>query len=310
MASLAILLATYNNEAHVEALIDSILASDYRHFQLVVRDDCSSDGTPGLILPYAESDARVSVTLAKTQSGGAQNNFFRLLLDAPDCDALMFADADDVWLPDKIGKTVARMRSAEAEAGAGTPILVHGDLAVVDAELRTIAPSLFAYEKLSPERKSLKNLLCQNNVTGCTVMINRALRALVPAQPAHSVMHDWWLALVAAAFGRIEVIDEPLLLYRQHGDNQVGAYDARDPLLAAKKLSRTAHIREVYASMFAQASCFADVFADRLSPEQTALCRAYAALADKGKLGRIAALLRHGFYKNTLTRNLGQFLAI
>ncbi len=310
MASLAILLASYNNGAHIEALLDSILASTYRDFQLVVRDDCSSDNTAGLVSVCAKKDARVTLTRAQAQSGGAQNNFFRLLLDAPDCDYLMFADADDVWLPGKVEKTLARMQRAEAESGAQTPILVHGDLAVVDAELRTIAPSLFAYEKLSPERKSLKNLLCQNNVTGCTVMINRALRRLVPAQPAHSVMHDWWLALIAAAFGRIEVIGEPLLLYRQHGDNQVGAYNAHDPLLAAKKLSRTSRVKAVYAAMFAQAGCFADVFADRLTPEQTALCRAYAAMADKGKLGRVAAVLRHGFYKNTFPRNLGQFLAI
>ena len=310
MPSIVILLATYNSAAHLSALVDSILASDDPDFRLLIRDDCSTDSTPVLVDSYQRRDQRISVTLSDVQSGGAQNNFFRLLLDAPDADYLMFADADDVWLPDKISRTLDRMRACEAACGCSTPVLVHGDLTVVDAQLQVLAPSLFAYEKLSPQRKSLKNLLCQNNVTGCTVMINRALRQLVPAQPAHSVMHDWWLALIAAAFGHIEVINEPLLLYRQHGNNQVGAYNAHDPLLAAKKLSRTRHIHAVYNAMFAQAGCFAETFADRLSPSQLRICRAYAAMATQGKPGRIFSIIRYGFYKNTWVRNLGQLIAI
>src|SRR5699024_4749681 len=127
-------------------------------------------------------------------------------------DYLMFADADDFWLPDKVEKTFAKMREMEREAGTGCPILVHTDLAVADGSLRVIAPSLFRYEKLSPQRNSLRELLAQNNVTGCTVMINRALRKLIRQAPADAVMHDWWAALAAAAFGRIGVLDEPTIL--------------------------------------------------------------------------------------------------
>lgn len=310
MASVTILLATYNNEAHVAELLDSLLAQDFGDFRLDIRDDSSVDQTPGLLSVYEKRDARIHVDYGKQPSGSAQNNFFRLLLACPDSDYILFCDADDVWLPDKVRVTLARMQQAEAQYGRQTPLLVHGDLAVVDAALQPIAPSLFRYEGLSPARSSLRNLLCQNNVTGCTVMINRALRALVPQQPAHSVMHDWWLALIAAAFGHIEVIDRPLLLYRQHGDNSVGAYNAHDPLLAVRKLSRRDKVRAVYAAMFAQAGCFAETFREQLTPEQYRLCTEYAALADKGKFGRIASILRNGFYKNTLQRNIGQFIAM
>ncbi|MEA5051526.1 MAG: glycosyltransferase family 2 protein [Oscillospiraceae bacterium] len=307
MPDVTVLLATYNSEAYVAELIDSILANTYGDFSLVIRDDASADGTADVLRRY--TDARVSVTLSDTQSGGAKNNFFRLLL-ANDNDYLMFADADDVWLPEKIGKTRALMRSLEAQYGADTPLLVHGDLAVTDEKLRVLAPSLFAYEKLSPQRDSLKNLLVQNNVTGCTVMINRALRALVREQPAHCVMHDWWLALIASAFGHIGVLGEPLILYRQHGGNEVGAYDAGDLALAAKKLSRRAHMRAVYDGMFRQAGCFAATFRDRLSPAQYALCADYAAMLERKKAARVAAILKNGYYKNTALRNIGQFLAI
>ncbi|MEA4912513.1 MAG: glycosyltransferase family 2 protein [Oscillospiraceae bacterium] len=303
----SVLLATYNSAPYVLELVDSILAGEYRDFELLVRDDASTDETATILRGI--TDERVRVTVSDVQSGSAQNNFYQLLLGC-DNDYIMFADADDFWLPEKIGRTREKMRALEAQYGSDTPLLVHTDLAVADAQLNIIAPSLFAYERLSPRRDSLKNLLVQNNVTGCTVMINRALRALVREQPAHSVMHDWWLALCAAAFGHIGVVDEPLILYRQHGGNEVGAYDAGDLLASAKKLTRRARMRAVYASMFAQAGCFAETFRDKLTPAQYALCADYGAMAARGKAARIASVLKHGYYKNTLLRNLGQFLAI
>lgn len=307
MSSVTVLLATYNSAPYVEELISSILAQTHKDLRLAVYDDLSADDTVARVRAF--SDPRVKLVTADTQSGGAAHNFFRALLGETD-DYLMFADADDVWLPDKVEKTLARMQAMEQTYGKDIPLLVHTDLAVVDAHLKVIHPSLFTYERLSPRRKSLKNLLVQNNVTGCTVMINRALRSMVETEPASTVMHDWWLALIAAAFGHIGVVEEATMLYRQHGDNEVGAYNASDPIAAAKKLARVQRTKAIYRSMFAQAGCFADTFEDRLSAEQLKLCREYASFSEKNKIEKILSVLRHGFYKNTLERNLGQFLAI
>ncbi|MEG0752018.1 MAG: glycosyltransferase family 2 protein [Oscillospiraceae bacterium] len=307
-ASVCILLATYNNALHVGDLLDSLLSQTCGGFVLLVHDDCSSDGTREIV--EARRDPRIIFKQNERPSGGAQNNFFGLLRDCPDVDYIMFSDADDFWLPDKIERTLARMRLLEAERGRLTPLLVHGDLIVTDGSLNVIAPSLFRYERLSPERRELRQMLAQNNVTGCTVMINRALRALVPEQPKNSVMHDWWLALCASAFGEISVIKEPLICYRQHGDNEVGAYNADDLRTSALRLADSQRSSRIYNSMFAQAGCFADVFEDRLSEKDLSLCRAYAALADRSKFEKIVSVIRHGFYKNTLLRNIGQFLAI
>ncbi len=304
---ISILLAVYNNGAHLKTLIDSILAQSCADFRLYIRDDCSSDDSFAIASGY--TDPRVSAVRSDAPSGSACNNFFRLLLEHED-DYLMFADADDFWLPDKVEKTLAKMKELEKSQGKECPILVHTDLSVADGELKVTAPSLFRYEKLSPERNSLRELLAQNNVTGCTVMINRALRTLIAEKPAGAVMHDWWAALVAAAFGKIGVLYEPTILYRQHGGNSVGAYNAADPMLAAKKLANTAGTRAIYDAMFAQAACFAQTYKNRLTPQQYALCAAYGAMGQKGKFGRLATVFRYGFYKNTLVRNLGQLIAI
>ena len=308
MSKVSVLLATYNSEEYAAELIESVLLQTHKDLELIIRDDGSDDRTAELAAAFV-SDGRVRLLGNRERSGSAQNNFFRLLLSC-DGDYIMFADADDVWLPEKVEKTLERMKEQESFYGADTPILVHSDLSVASHDLSIISPSLFKYEKLSPERNSLRELLAQNNVTGCTVMVNRALRALVEKQPESSVMHDWWLALIASAFGKISVIYEPLMLYRQHGGNSVGAYDAGDLKASARKLSQREKTQKIHALMQAQAACFATTFREKLTPEQHALCLAYASLAKKNKLAKIATIVKYRFYKNTFLRNIGQFIAI
>ena len=308
MPKVSVLLATYNSGPYVAELIESILRQTHSDLELIIRDDKSDDDTATIAASFF-SDGRIRFIDGFERSGSAQNNFFRLLLSC-EGDYIMLADADDVWLPHKIEKTLERMREQESLYGADTPILVHSNLSVVSQNLSVIADSFFEYEKLSPERKSLRELLAQNNVTGCTVMINKALRLLVEEQPESSVMHDWWLSLIASAFGRISVIYEPLILYRQHGGNSVGAYNASDLRASAEKLSKRGRMKAVYASMEAQAACFAETFCSRLTSEKHELCLAYASLANKGKLARIATIFKYRFYKNTFLRNIGQLLVI
>jgi len=69
----------------------------------------------------------------------------------------------------------------------------------------------------------LNRLIVQNSVTGCALMVNRALLDRANPIPLEAVMHDWWLALVACAFGHIAIVSEPTMLYRQHDKNQLGA---------------------------------------------------------------------------------------
>lgn len=308
MPAISVILCTYNSEAYILPLVDSVLSGDFGDIELLVQDDCSSDGTVSILRSYG--DSRIRIRVNEKPSGSAAMNFMTSLLNWDTSPYVMFADADDYWEPDKISRTFARMKEAETRFGPDTPLLVHTDLSVVDRDLNEIAPSLWAYEKISPERTSLNQLLAQNNVTGCTVMINKALKDCLRDVPSSFVMHDWWLALCASAFGRIEYLREPLIRYRQHGDNSVGAYDAGSLTASAKKLANKEKVSRIYESMFAQADCFAEYYRDRLTPEQYDICKAYGSMSRKGKLSRWATVIRYGFWKNTLIRNLGQFLAI
>ena len=310
MQTLAILLATYNGEKYLAEQLDSLFAQSNADWRLVIRDDGSSDNTLDILQAYQRRyPDRIQLLDSQRRNLGATACFGELLLHTA-ADTLMFCDQDDLWQPMKIERTLQRMKALEEERGQQTPLLVHSDLRVMDRSLHIINSSFWHYEKLNARRgDSLVNLVVQNVVTGCTMMINRALRDLAIHLPPKAILHDWWLALVAAAFGKIAAISEPLTDYRQHGRNEVGAKAwgveyfldrARNPRDVRRRLRATQ----------TQAGEFARRYHDRLPPRTYEKLWGYANLSQRSFIARRAFLLRHGFLKSGLLRNLGLMLWI
>lgn len=307
---LDVLLAAHNGERFIAEQIESVLRQSDTDWFLRIRDDCSTDATLAIALDYARRHPdRISVEQRHENSGSARQNFLEML-SASRAPFVMFCDHDDVWHEDKIALTRAKMQTLEAEWGADVPLLVHTDLVVTDAALRVVAPSMMRAQQLDGSQSRLPRLLAQNVVTGCTVMVNRPLIDLADEPYDDVVMHDWWLALIAAAFGHIGFVDVPTVLYRQHGANVVGARPSRSP---AYKIGRLLDRRGVTRSLrdsVAQAAAFLSHFGARLEPEQVEMLQAFASIPQLGKPARIAVLRRHDLWKNTLVRRVGQLLYV
>jgi len=215
-----------------------------------------------------------------------------------------------VWLDDKVAVTLAAMHDLERRHGPGTPLLVHTDLTVTDADLQVTAPSLKHAQQLAGGETRLARIVTQNTVTGCTTMVNRTLAELVrpPFEPV--VMHDWWLATVAAAFGTLGYVDRPTVRYRQHGENVVGARPSRGLRYKVNRLLDREGVTESLTASYAQAAAFLAHFGPRLSPDQRALLADVASIPRLPKLARLCVLRRHGLWKNTVARRLGQLLYV
>lgn len=306
--SVDIALATFNGEKHLPALLESIRTQTWPNWNILARDDGSRDQTLG-ILRHSQAEQPGRIRLIEDTDGtlGPAANFSRLLENSQ-ADYIMLADQDDIWLPLKIEVTLKKMLELAAHSGCDTPLLVHTNLCLIGT---VQADSFWKYQHLNPNHGlTLKNLLTQNVITGCTVMVNRALLNLaLPVSPA-AVMHDWWLALVAAAFGQVGFINTPTVQYRQHGTNCLGAkpWTVKEIINTMRSERITLHGR--IQKTWRQAEAFHNRYTQTLPKKEKGILDAYIRLNSADPCRRRIEALRHGFCKNGLLRTLGFYWAL
>jgi hypothetical protein len=227
---------------------------------------------------------------------------------------IMFADADDVWLPEKIALLLKAMDAAERLADG--PVLVHSDLVVVDRTLRTIDGSFWHYAHIVSRDSSLQHVVARNPVTGAATMMNAALRCRMCPIPEGAALHDWWAACVASVTGRIIAVDTPTVLYRQHGRNALGArrpsstWSARQVLAQVPAaFGRTRHLRGDIAAGAKQAGALRQHLEARLEPADADFLAAYARIPEYSLLRRKVELARlYLRWQNGWIQNAGVLL--
>lgn len=299
--SVAILMATYNGEAYLRGQLDSILGQSSRDWQLYIHDDGSADATNQIIDEYCAANPTRIFRVEGAPTGGAKNNFFYLMrsVSAP---MYLFSDQDDVWLPHKIENT--RRKMAEIYQ-PDVPCMVYTELSVADERLNVVAQRMSEYQKLDCRTNTLSRLLVQNSVTGCTVMLNRCLRdeMLRVRHTENVIMHDWWGALIAAERGKIAFVEEPQILYRQHGDNSVGAKKLGMGYVT-QKLKSFDGIRQSLADTRRQAGELADSF----GMDDDSLVSRYAGIGSQGKIARLRFYAGNDIKKDGFVRRVGMTL--
>lgn len=298
-----ILLSTYDGKKYIKEQIESILNQTYKDWRLLIRDDGSSDRTLEIIEEYVKKlNGKMYFINDSDKHLGAAVSFFKLL-NYSTADYIMFCDQDDVWIADKIEITLNKMYTLE-KLYPDKPILVHSNLKVVDAFLKTIYESFWKYQKLNPNLKRLNNLLIQNNVTGCTVLINKKLKDLLKTVPGNAIMHDWWFALVASAFGFIDYIDEPLILYRQHGANDTGAKKYKITYFVSRVFKFNESIKS-NNKIINQGKEFYSIYGNMLTEKQKDIVYNFITLFEVGRFKRIYRIFKYKFFKYGFLRNFG-----
>ncbi|MHB8877671.1 MAG: glycosyltransferase family protein [Myxococcaceae bacterium] len=224
-------------------------------------------------------------------------------------DYVFLCDQDDVWKPSKLGSSLATMVELERRFGDEGPLLVHTDLIVTDERLRPLHPSMLAHQGLHHEAESpLEVLLVQNFVTGCATVVNRALLRLALPLPDSCPMHDWWLALCAAASGHLGFVPEPSVWYRQHSGNEVGAsgYWANLNPLHPVGRRRWARSGILAAAAIRQAADLHQRLLERGlgSDRARSTLSGFAGMSQQSPLARIRTLGRLGVHQQSQLRNL------
>ncbi len=309
-AKVDILLATYNGAAFLQQQLESLLAQTHQNWRLFVRDDGSSDTTVALLQDATKQHPERFYIVEDTKGSlGATRNFAELLLHST-AEYCMFCDQDDVWLPDKIDRSLNAMLRLEEQHGNTKPILVYTDLQLVDGDLVPFAPSYWGHLSINPrERQVWNRLLIDNIASGCTMLFNRALREKAKPIDQDAALHDWWFALVASLLGVTEPLEHSTILYRQHHKNVVGVgRDLSRSFTTMFGKSSFETTRKNLKKSQKQTAAVARRYAKELDPHTLHLLETFATLDTLQPLAQRLFLVRHSMLRIGLIKNLGLLL--
>ncbi|UUM58506.1 glycosyltransferase family 2 protein [Streptococcus suis] len=285
-----ILMSTYNGQEFLAEQIRSIQAQTFTDWVLLIRDDGSRDRTREIIADFAQQDSRIHLINPDSTENLGVIKSFHALVQYQRADVYFFSDQDDVWLPDKLQVTLETAQAYPADQ----PLMVYTDLKVVNQDLQVMNESMIRSQSHHANTELVQELT-ENTVTGGTSMINHALAELWTVTD-DILMHDWYLALLATAFGKLVYIDQPTELYRQHAENVLGA---RTLSKRFKKWIRPHVLFSVYWDLIRNSQKQAShLLALPLAPTDRNLVEAFVTIMDKSMPERYRILKTYGLRKN------------
>lgn len=219
---ISVALCTYNSSRFLQPQLESIVAQSRPPDELVVCDDGSTDRTREVVEAFARRAPFVTRLYVNQQTLGFTKNFERAI-GLCTGDLIALADHDDVWHLDKLRLLAAALR-AQPQVGG-----VFSDAELVDEQLRPLGHRLWEVTHFGPKERerfgsgaAFRLLLKRQVVTGATLCFRASFRNLILPIPSAAI-HDAWIALLISAVSELAVVEMPLIKYRQHAANQIGA---------------------------------------------------------------------------------------
>ncbi|MDQ2634787.1 MAG: glycosyltransferase family 2 protein [Pseudomonadota bacterium] len=214
----AIWLATRNGAGFLDQQLRSLAAQTHPSIDIWASDDGSTDRTPAILADWQGRWNKGAFVVSQGPREGFAENF-RALIANPSTEADFFAccDQDDLWEQHKLETALAWMRGEDGSQ----PLLFCSRTLTISESGEPIGLS-----PLFSRKPSFRNALVQSLAGGNTMVLNRAAREVVAlaSQRTRFVSHDWWMyQVVTGVGGTVRYSPEPLVRYRQHANNLVGA---------------------------------------------------------------------------------------
>lgn len=303
-----ILMAAFNGSRYIREQLDSICRQSYTDWELLVRDDRSQDNTLSILKEYELKDKRIRLITSGELYGSSVSNFSQLF----DCAAnikesyFMFSDQDDIWHEDKIKVSVNYIQQIEQRMQDKSPVLVYGGFNFVDEHGAPIAKQV-----QMPEKLALTGLLTENHAYGCTMIFNRGLYEKVGHIPATAENHDYWIALVAAAFGTTALNPQKLINYRQHGQNASGTVERSSAnSRIGRYIKNVNYLLPVLIRNFNMMKTFYVSYTGSFSSQQDQLIGGYIRTYQKNNFSLLAFLISNRIQKKGILQNLAHYYVL
>ena len=236
-AKVAVLMATKDGEAFLDDQLRSLADQTHTRVDIWVSDDGSSDGTLAILDGWRTRWSKGRFTVLEGPKQGFAENFRALTTNAAiDADYFAFCDQDDIWMPDKLERAISWLEANDS----GCPLLFCTRTLTISEDGTPLGQS-----PLFSRTPSFRNALVQSLAGGNTMVFNRVARRMMAMASARTsfVSHDWWAYLIVTGVGgRVHYSSAPLVRYRQHSGNEVGANTSWR--------ARCSRLRRLYAGQF------------------------------------------------------------
>lgn len=203
--SISVCIATYNGEKYLSQQLDSIILQLQENDEIIISDDGSIDNTKKIAQSFR--DRRIKIFDNDGPHGYTSN--FQNALNHCTNEIIFLSDQDDIWLENKVTTCLEYLRNYD--------FIVH-DAITVDTELKVISESFFRTRKIC---KTLLGNILKFSFLGCCMAFRKKVLATALPFPSDNKLatHDNWLFLISSAFFTYKIVQEPLILYRRHGNN-------------------------------------------------------------------------------------------
>ena len=256
---ISIAIATFNGERYLREQLDSILVQTIPFSEMVICDDCSTDGTWKILSEYAEKDARIKLYRNENNLGFLKN--FERALTLCSGEYVALSDQDDIWLPEHLEVLLN---------GIGDKGLAIGDAEITDSAGNRTGLRLSYCENAShmPERdidKAYTILYYRGCFQGASMLMRRGfLDRVLPIPDIKGLYHDVWFSFIACLLGEIQIMEPIITLYRRHDAAVSGRHNKKMRLrtvISHLLLKRASYRPELLSAV-------RETFSDSLTIEQ------------------------------------------
>jgi len=207
---ISVAICTYNGEKYLEEQLRSVMEQSYNNLEIIINDDCSTDNTLDVAYALQKEDNRIKIYQNEKNLGFNKN--FEKTLQYCNGELISLCDQDDIWDLDKIKKQYDLLKKTNSS-------LVYCNAWLINAQGDDLNQNLFSQLHVNPIRGNTQlGLIFDNCVSGNTMLFKKSLLNLIYPIP-DIIFFDRWIAFVASYDSTIDVIEEPLIKYRQHGGN-------------------------------------------------------------------------------------------
>ncbi|MCF0075132.1 glycosyltransferase family 2 protein [Dyadobacter sp. CY261] len=201
---ISVCIPTFNGEKYIESQLASVLSQIGRNDEVIISDDCSTDGTLDVIERIGDERIKISTNSSNLHYVKNVENAVR----AASGDIIFLCDQDDVWVDNKVSVTLKALEQAD---------LVVSNCYVTDGNLKVTHDSYFALRNTKPNKYLA--LMLGSPYLGCCMAFKADVAKKALPFPEYITSHDTWLGNVGAFFFRTKFIDDRLIFYRRHGGN-------------------------------------------------------------------------------------------